>query len=51
LQAVIIALEEGSYQAALEVLTSHGPPPYQVKMLVGAPNPGPHSLIDLNFRK
>ncbi len=51
LQCVIIALEEGAYSAALQVISSRGTGPLEVKLLVGQPEPGQYSLIDLNFRK
>ncbi len=52
LQAVIIALEEGTYPAALQVLAAHGMGgALEVKMLVGPPEPGLYTLIDLNFQK
>jgi GT2 family glycosyltransferase len=50
LQAVIIALDEGTYPAALRVLAAHGAGSLEIKMLVGDPEPGKNSLIDLNFR-
>ncbi len=51
IQAVIIALQAGSYPAAIQLLTQHGNPPYEVKMLVGGPEMSEISLIDLNFGK
>lgn len=51
LQGVIIALEEGTYPAALKVLANHDTGTLEVKMLVGLPKPGESALIDLNFRK
>ena len=50
LQAVIIALEEGTYPAALQVLAGQGAGFLEVKMLVGSPEAGKNALIDLNFR-
>jgi len=51
LQAVIIALEEGNYPAALRVMAEQGMAALEVKMMVGPPAPGSYTLIDLNFRK
>ncbi len=51
LQAVIIALEEGTYPTALQVIAGHGTGNLEVKMLVGPPQPDSYSLIDLNFAK
>ncbi len=50
LQGIIIALEEGTYPAALQVLASHGAGMLEVKMLVGPAEAGKITLIDLNFR-
>ena len=51
LQGVIIALEEGAYSAALEVLSRNKTGPLEVKLLVGTPAPNLFSLIDMNFTK
>ncbi len=51
LQGVIIALDEGTYPAALRILASQRSGPFEVKMLLGSPEPGNISLVDLNFTK
>jgi FlaA1/EpsC-like NDP-sugar epimerase len=49
LQAVIIALEEGAYPAALQVLARMGSRALEIHMLVGDPAPGNITLVDLHF--
>jgi GT2 family glycosyltransferase len=49
LQGVIIALDEGTYPAALQVLARQRSKAFEVKMLLGTPEPGSISLVDLNF--
>jgi GT2 family glycosyltransferase len=51
LQGVIIAVEEGAFQTAVKLLSEQGSKDLEVKLLVGEPEPGQMSLIDLNFRK
>jgi GT2 family glycosyltransferase len=49
LQGVIIALDEGVYPAALRILAQQRSRAFEVKMLLGSPEPGQISLVDLNF--
>ena len=49
LEGVLLALEGNAYPAALEVLSRQGPRALEIKMLVGPPEPGKFSLIDLNL--
>jgi GT2 family glycosyltransferase len=51
LQGVIIVLEEGVYPAALQVLAQQKSRPFEVKMLLGVPERGRITLVDLNFAK
>ncbi len=51
LQGVIIAVEEGAFQMAVKLLSEKSNHELEVKLLVGEPEPGMMSLIDLNFRK
>jgi GT2 family glycosyltransferase len=51
LQGVIIAVEEGAFQTAVKLLSEKSNRDLEVKLLVGEPEPGQMSLIDLNFRK
>jgi len=51
LQAVIIALEQDAYPAALKVLARRGSRALDIKMLLGDPEPGKITLVDLNFEK
>lgn len=51
LQGVIIALEEDSYPAALQVLERKGARTLEVKMLLGEPTAEKITLVDLNFEK
>ncbi|MEO7426938.1 MAG: hypothetical protein ABI036_17250, partial [Fibrobacteria bacterium] len=51
LQGVIIAVEEGAFQMAVKLLSEKSNHDLEVKLLVGEPEPGVMSLIDLNFRK
>ncbi len=49
LAGVIVALEGDAYPAALEILAQQGARALEVKVLLGPPEPGKFSLIDLNF--
>ncbi|HKP95637.1 MAG TPA: glycosyltransferase [Fibrobacteria bacterium] len=51
LQGVIIAVEEGAFQTAVKLLSEKSNRDLEVKLLVGEPEPGQMSLIDLNFKK
>lgn len=51
LQGVIIAVEEGAFHTAVKLLSEQWNRDLEVKLLVGEPEPGRTSLIDLNFRK
>ncbi|MEO6096313.1 MAG: glycosyltransferase family 2 protein [Fibrobacteria bacterium] len=51
LQGVIIAVEEGAFQTAVKLLAEKSNADIEVKLLVGEPEPGEMSLIDLNFKK
>lgn len=51
LQGVIIAVEEGAFQTAVKLLSERSNADLEVKLLVGEPEPGEMSLIDLNFKK
>jgi GT2 family glycosyltransferase len=51
LQGVVIAVEEGAFQTAVKLLSEQWNKDLEVKLLVGEPEPGQMSLIDLNFRK
>jgi GT2 family glycosyltransferase len=51
LQGVVIALEEGSFQTAVKILSEKSTKGLEVKLLVGEPVPGEMSFIDLNFGK
>jgi FlaA1/EpsC-like NDP-sugar epimerase len=51
LQGVIIAVDEGAFQTAVKLLSEQETKDLEVKLLVGEPEPGQMSLIDLNFRK
>ena len=51
LQGVIIALEEGAFQTAVKILSEKSTHDLEVRLLVGEPEPGEMSLIDLNFGK
>jgi FlaA1/EpsC-like NDP-sugar epimerase len=51
LQGVVIAVEEGAFQTAVKLLSEKWNEDFEVKLLVGEPEPGQMSLIDLNFRK
>ncbi len=51
LQGVVIAVDEGAFQTAVKLLSEQGTRDLEVKLLVGEPEPGQMSLIDLNFRK
>lgn len=51
LQGLIIAVEEGAFQTAVKLLSENWNRDVEVKLLVGEPEPGQISLIDLNFRK
>jgi hypothetical protein len=51
LQGVIIAVEEGAFQTAVKLLSEKSNADLEVKLLVGEPEPGEMSLIDLNFKK
>jgi hypothetical protein len=51
LQGVVIAVDEGAFQTAVKLLSEQGTRDLEVKLLVGDPEPGQMSLIDLNFRK
>jgi hypothetical protein len=44
-------LEEGVYPAALQVLAQQKSRPFEVKMLLGVPERGRITLVDLNFAK
>jgi O-antigen biosynthesis protein len=51
LQCVIIAVEEGAFQMAVKLLSEKSNHELEIKLLVGEPEPGKMSLIDLNFKK
>ena len=51
LQGVIIVLDEGMYPAALRILAQQSSHTFEVKMLLGSPQPGQISLVNLNFSK
>jgi GT2 family glycosyltransferase len=51
IQGVVIAVEEGAFQTALKILSEKSNHGIEVKLLVGDPEPGLLSLIDLNFGK
>jgi GT2 family glycosyltransferase len=51
LQGVVIAVDEGAFQTAVKLLSEQETKDLEVKLLVGEPEPGQMSLIDLNFRK
>jgi GT2 family glycosyltransferase len=51
LQGVIIAVEEGAFQTAVKLLSEKSNAGIEIKLLVGEPEPGEMSLIDLNFKK
>ena len=51
LQGVVIALEEGAFQTAVKILSEKSTHGLEVKFLVGEPESGEMSLIDLNFGK
>ncbi len=51
LDQVIVAVEEGAYQAALQILAENLNGSLEVKLLVGEPKAGSISLVDLNFGK
>jgi len=51
LQGVVIAVEEGAFQTAVKLLSEKWNQDLEVKLLVGEPEPGQMSLIDVNFRK
>ncbi len=51
LDQVIVAVEEGAYQAALQILSENLSGSMEVKLLVGEPQAGSISLVDLNFGK
>jgi GT2 family glycosyltransferase len=51
LQGIVIALEEGAFQTAIKILSEKSNHDLEVKLLVGEPEPGEMSLIDLNFGK
>ena len=51
LQGVVIAVEEGAFQTAVKLLSEKWDHDLEVKLLVGEPEPGQMTLIDLNFRK
>ena len=51
LQGVIIVLDEGMYPAALRILAQQRSQSFEVKMLLGSPEPGQIGLVDLNFTK
>jgi GT2 family glycosyltransferase len=51
LQGVIIVLDEGTYPAALRILAQQRSAAFEVKMLLGSPEPGQVSLVNLNFTK
>lgn len=51
LQGVVIAVDEGAFQTAVKLLSEKWNEALEVKLLVGEPEPGQMSLIDLNFRK
>jgi GT2 family glycosyltransferase len=51
IQGVVIAVEEGAFQTAVRILSEKSNQGMEVKLLVGDPEPGLLSLIDLNFGK
>ena len=51
LQGVVITLEEGAFQTAVKILSEKSNHDLEVKLLVGEPEPGELSLLDLNFGK
>jgi FlaA1/EpsC-like NDP-sugar epimerase len=51
LHVLIVALDESAHSAALQALSRQGTGPMEVKLLVGRPDPGEYSLVNLDFRK
>ncbi len=51
LHGVVIAVDEGAFQTAVKILSEKPNHDLEVKLLVGDPEPGEISLIDLNFGK
>ena len=51
LQGVIIVLDEGAYQAALRMLSQQRSESFEVRMLLGSPEPGGVQLINLDFKR
>jgi GT2 family glycosyltransferase len=51
LQGVILVVDDGMYPAALQILAKHRSTSFEVQMLLGSPEPGRVSLINLNFTK